>query len=79
MRQRSDELHEMLSSQVIKRMQNEQAFRQSINGICRANNLLEREDFEKTLDEGLTEVGKKRWITAEEAAMVKSGIKGEEK
>jgi hypothetical protein len=49
-----------------------------MNRICRANNLLERGDFEKTLNEGLTEVEKKRWITAEEAVTVCSGIKGEE-
>ena len=78
MRPRSNELHEMLSSYVIKRMQNEETFRENMNRICRANNLLERGDFEKTLNEGLTEVEKKRWITAEEAVTVCSGIKGEE-
>jgi uncharacterized protein YoxC len=78
MRPRSNELHEMLSSYVIKSMQNEETFRENMNRICRANNLLERGDFEKTLNEGLTEVEKKRWITAEEAVTVRSGIKGEE-
>jgi hypothetical protein len=78
MRPRSDELHEMLSSHVMKRMQNEETFRENMIRICRANNLLERVDFEKTLNEGLTEVEKKLWITAEEAATVRSGIKGEE-
>jgi len=78
MRPRSNELHEMLSSNVIKRMQNEETFRENMNRICHANNLLERGDFEKTLNEGLTEVEKKRWITAEEAVTVRSGIKGEE-
>jgi hypothetical protein len=78
MRPRSNELHEMLSSYVINRMQNEETFRENMNRICRANNLLERGDFEKTLNEGLTEVEKKRWITAEEAVTVCSGIKGEE-
>jgi hypothetical protein len=78
MRPRSNELHEMLSSYVIKRMQNEETFRENMNRICRANNLLELGDFEKTLNEGLAEVEKKRWITAEEAVTVCSGIKGEE-
>jgi hypothetical protein len=59
-------------------MQNEETFREYMNRICRANNLLERGDFEKTFNEGLTEVEKKRWITAEEAVTVCSGIKGEE-
>jgi predicted nucleic acid-binding Zn-ribbon protein len=77
-RPRSNELHEMLSSRVIKRMQNEETFRENLNRLCRANNLLERRDFEKTLSEGLAEVEKKRWITAEEAVSVCSGIKGEE-
>jgi hypothetical protein len=75
---RSDELHEMLSSHVIKRMQKEETLRENMIRICRANNLLERVDFEKTLNEGLTEVEKKRWITAEEAVTVRSGIMGEE-
>jgi hypothetical protein len=78
MRPRSDELHEMLSSFIIRRMQNEETLRENMKRIYCANNLLEREDFEKTLNEGLTEVEKKRWITAEEAATVRSGIKGEE-
>jgi uncharacterized protein YoxC len=77
MRPRSNELHEMLSSRVIKRMQNEETFRENMNRLCRANNLLERGDFEKTLNEGLAEVEKKRWMTAEEAVTVCSGIKGE--
>jgi len=78
MRPRSNELHEMLSSYVIKRVQNEETFRENMYRICRANNLLERWDFEKTLNEGLTEAEKKRWITAEEAVTVCNGIKGEE-
>jgi uncharacterized protein YoxC len=77
MRPRSNELHEMLNSSIIKRMQSEETFRENMNRICRANNLLEREDFEKTLNEGLTEAEKKRWITAEEAMTVCGGIKGE--
>jgi uncharacterized protein YoxC len=75
-RPRSSELHEMLSSRVTKRMQNEEPFRENMNRLCRANNLLERGDFEETLNEGLAEVEKKRWITAEEAVTVCSGIKG---
>jgi hypothetical protein len=67
----------MLNSSIIKRMQSEETFRENMNRICRANNLLEREDFEKTLNEGLTEAEKKRWITAEEAMTVCGGIKGE--
>jgi hypothetical protein len=78
MRPRSNELQEMLSSSVIKKMHDEETFRENINRICRANNLLEREDFEKTLNEGLTEAEKKRWVTAEEAMTVCSGIKGDE-
>jgi hypothetical protein len=78
MRSASVELQEMLNSAVIKKMQNEETFRQNVTSLCRANNLLEREDFERTLNEGLTEAEQKRWITTEEAATVLSGIKGEE-
>jgi hypothetical protein len=78
MRPMSNELHEMISSRVIKRMQNEEPFRENMNRLCRANNLLERLDFEKTFNEGLADVAKKRWITAEEAVAVCSGIRGEE-
>jgi uncharacterized protein YoxC len=78
MRPRSNELHEMLNSSIIKRMQSEETFWENMNRICRATNLLEREDFEKTLNEGLTEAEQKRWITAEEAMTVCGGIKGEE-
>jgi hypothetical protein len=78
MRSASVGLQEMLGSAVIKKMQNEETFRQNVTSLCRATNLLEREDFERTLNEGLTEAEQKRWITAEEAAAVLSGIKGEE-
>jgi hypothetical protein len=66
----------MLSSYVINRIQNEETFRENMNRICRANNLLERGDFEKTLNEGLTEVEKKRWITAEEAVRFVVELRG---
>ena len=78
MRSASNTLQEMLSSAVIKKMQNEETFRQNVTSLCRANNLLERDDFERTLNEGLAEAEQKRWITAEEAAAVLSGIKGED-
>ena len=78
MRPRSNGLHEMFNSSIIKRMKSEETFRENMNRICRANNLLEREDFEKTLNEGLTEAERKLWITAEEAMTVYGGIKGEE-
>ncbi len=74
----SDELHEMLSSAVIKKMKNDETFRQDTATLCRANNLLKHADFQKTFSEGLIEAEQKRWITAEEAAAVLSGIKGEE-
>jgi hypothetical protein len=35
-------------------------------------------DFEKTLNEGLAEAEKKRWITAEEAGTACKGIRGQE-
>jgi hypothetical protein len=78
MRQASNELHELLSSAVIKKMQSEETFRQNITDLCRANNLLKRDNFERTLNEGLTEAEQKQWITAEEATAVCSGLKGEE-
>jgi len=78
MRPRSNELHELLSSYLIKKMQSEEAFRENMNRICRANNLLEQMNFEKTLNEGLAEAENKHWITAEEAVTVCNGIRGEE-
>jgi hypothetical protein len=77
MRPASNELHELLSSAVIKKMQSEETFRQNITGLCRANNLLKLDNFERTLNEGLTEAEQKQWITAEEATAVCSGLKGE--
>jgi len=74
----SIELHELLSSAVIKKMQSEETFRQNITSLCRANNLLKRDDFARTLNEGLAEAKQKHWITAEEATAVCSGLKGEE-
>jgi hypothetical protein len=76
MRPRSNELHEMLSSNVTKKVQSEETFRENLERICRANDLLERWDFEKTLKEGLTEAERKRWITVEEATATCSGIRG---
>jgi hypothetical protein len=77
MRAASNELQELLSASVIKRMQSQETFRQSITSLCRVNNLLEREDFERMLSEGLTEAEQKRWLTAEEATAVRNAIKGE--
>jgi hypothetical protein len=77
MRPASNELQELLSASVIKRMQNAETFKQNITSLCRVNNLLERDDFERTLSEGLTEAEQKRWLTAEEAEAVHSGIRGE--
>ncbi len=77
MRPASNELQELLSASVIKRVQSEETFRQSVTSLCHVNNLLERNDFERTLSEGLTEAEQKRWLTAEEAAAVRSGIRGE--
>jgi hypothetical protein len=78
MRLRSNKLHEMLSFSVIKRVQNKETFMDNINRIYRVNSLLERGDFEKTLNEGLAEIEKRRWITAEEAVIVRNGIRREE-
>lgn len=78
MRPRSRKLHEMILY-LIKKMQNEEAFRENINKICSANNLLEWGGFEQTLSEGLEEVKNKGWITPEEAVAVYRRIKGEEK
>lgn len=77
MRPASKELHELVSSAVTKKMQSEETFRQNITGLCRVNNLLERADFQKAFAEGLAEAEQKRWITAEEAAAVCSGLKEE--
>jgi len=77
MRPASNELHELISSVVVKKMQSEEAFREDTTSLCRENNLLERVDFQKTFSEGLAEAEQKRWITAEEAALVSSGLKGE--
>jgi hypothetical protein len=77
MRPASNELHEMLSDSVIKKMQKEKTFRQNVTSLCRVNNLLRREDFERTLSEGLAEAEQKRWLTAEEAAAIRSSIRGE--
>jgi hypothetical protein len=74
----SSELHELLSSAVVKKMQSKETFRQNTTSLCRANNLLKRDDFARTLNEGLAEAEQKRWITAEEATAVCSGFKGEE-
>ena len=79
MRPKSRKLHEMISSYLIKKMQNEEAFRENINKVCSANNLLEWGGFEETLSEGLEEVKNKGWITPEEAMAVYRRIKGEEK
>ncbi len=78
MRPASNELHELLSSAVLKKMQKEETFHRKITDLCHTNNLLKRADFEKTLNEGLIEAEQKRWITAEEATIVCRGIKGEE-
>ncbi|MCW4044310.1 MAG: hypothetical protein NWE94_02185 [Candidatus Bathyarchaeota archaeon] len=78
MRPASNELHEMLNSAIIRKIQNEKTFRQNIISICRANNLLEREDFKRVLNEGLAEIEQRQWLTAEETATVRKGIIGEE-
>ena len=78
MRPASKELHEIIVSAVLKKMQNEEAFRRTITNLCHTNNLLKQVDFGKTLREGLTEAEHKHWVTPEEAAIAYRGITGEE-
>ena len=78
MRPASKELHELLSSAVVKKMQSDETFKRKIIDLCHTNNVLGRADFEKVLKEGLTEAEQERWITAEEAAAIYRGVKGEE-
>ena len=74
MRPRSSKLQEILSSSLIRKIQSEETFRENMNVILRTNNLLDQEGFERTLVEGLKEAEKKRWLTAEEAMTVYSGL-----
>lgn len=66
-RQANKRLHDMLTANVIDKMQNDEVYRTKINAVCRTNNLLDRMDFAETLNEGLDELVKRGWMTAQEA------------
>jgi hypothetical protein len=70
-------LDETLGRNLSGKIQSEESFRESINKILTANNLLKRDGFKKTLDEGLEEIQNRGWINPEEVPGVRKGIEDE--
>ena len=73
----SVKLDETLGRNLSGKIQSEETFRENINKILTANNLLKRVGFKKTLDEGLEEIQNRGWISPEEAPFVRRGIEDE--
>jgi hypothetical protein len=73
----SVKLDETLGGILSEKIQSEETFRENINKILTANNLLKRDDFKKTLDEGLEEIQNRGWISPEEVLVVRRGIEDE--
>jgi hypothetical protein len=74
----SKKLDDMLNSNVIEKMKRDEVFKNKISSVCRASNLLDRMEFAETLNEGLDEVVKRDWMTADEAAACCRRTLGEE-
>jgi len=73
----SKRLQDMLTFNVVDRMQSDVEFRSRVNSLCRANNLLDTMEFAETLNSGLDEFIKRNWITSEEAVSLCKRIMGE--
>jgi hypothetical protein len=61
-------LQEMLTSNVIDKMQSDEVFRIKIGSVSRAANLLDRMEFAEILNQGLDDVVNRGWMTSEEAS-----------
>jgi hypothetical protein len=74
----NERLHEILTTNVVERIQRDPDFKGAINQICRANNLMNQNDFASILNEGFDEIEKKGWMTSLEAQAFCKRIMGEE-
>ncbi|MEM2098181.1 MAG: hypothetical protein QXU99_00335 [Candidatus Bathyarchaeia archaeon] len=71
----SNELHGLLTESIFKKLNGDDIFRQNVYLLCRANNLLNQEDFEENLNNGLSEAAQNQWLTAEESATILKSLK----
>jgi hypothetical protein len=66
-----------LNSAVVGKLGSNPDFQLQINQICRSSNLINQDSFAQTLNEGLDEIQKQGYISAEEAAsLCKSVVEG---
>ncbi len=61
-------LHEMLTANVIEKMQSDEAFRGKISTVSRVANLLDRMEFAEILNQGLDDLVNRGWMNSEEAS-----------
>jgi len=61
-------LQETLSAQLQERLLGDADFRIRLNAVCRAHNLTDQDSFAQTLNEGLDEIEKLGYMTAEESS-----------
>lgn len=61
-------LHEILTLNVVEKMQSDEVLRSKLEAVCRASNLMDRMEFAETLNQGLDEIVKRGWMTSEEAS-----------
>ena len=74
----SKNLQDTINANFTQKIQNDPAFRMSIEEICRINNLINLNTFPQTLNEGLDEIERKGWMKSEEASTLCRRIMGEE-
>ena len=74
----SKKLQETLTEQLVNKIQNDAAFRMRINELCQSSNLIDRNIFGQTLNDGLDEIERKGWMTHEEASSMCRHVIGEQ-
>jgi hypothetical protein len=66
----SKPLQDMLTQNLLEKMQADPVFQNKVTSVCRANNLLDQMQFGEVLNTGLDELTKREWLTSEEAAAI---------
>ena len=61
-------LQEILTLNVVEKMQNDELLQSKIETLSRASNLMDRMEFAETLNQGLDEIVRRGWMNSEEAS-----------
>ena len=72
----SKKLQETISTHILERLQTDAEFATKLNEMCLTNNVIALNSFPETLNEGLGEIEKMGYVTAEEASGIRKHALG---